>query len=216
MQVAIGWETKEIRFLKSLYSKAFSAMNRLDFTPSGVESGKQNYNYMDFHTIRIMKEMRKIMIVDLIDHWTFYAFPAVCHCAFEFLASLDEDAEEKKYPLRGEDIFARVMSYQTKSMEEAVLEAHRNYVDIQAIVRGHEYIDWYPVNRLEVKTSYDAVKDVEFYQHSVPSSARVELVAGNFALLYPQDAHMPQLRVGDVAETVKKVVLKVRVDLLRG
>ena len=43
---------------------------------------------------------------------------------------------EKQYALRGDDVYAMVTSYHTKAPEEAAFEAHRKYIDIQAVVAG--------------------------------------------------------------------------------
>ncbi|MGC9329842.1 MAG: YhcH/YjgK/YiaL family protein, partial [Candidatus Hinthialibacter sp.] len=77
-----------------------------------------------------------IMIFDEMGYWENYPLGPAWETAFTFLKTLAPDAEEKKYPIEGDDIFARVMSYETKPREEAVLEAHMKYVDIQTVLYG--------------------------------------------------------------------------------
>ncbi len=154
------------------------------------------------------------MIVDQITNWRKYSLGTAWECACEFLQSLTPNTEEQKHFLMGEDVYANVMSYQTRTVVEAKLEAHREYVDIQAVLSGNELIDWYPIEGLQVKTPYDQLKDVEFFHRPEPHPARVRLTPGLFMLLYPQDAHMPQLMAGESPEMIKKVVIKIKLALL--
>jgi YhcH/YjgK/YiaL family protein len=78
---------------------------------------------------------------------------------------------------------------------------------------GEEVNGWFPVAGLEVKTPYDPEKDVEFYHRPGAGPARVNVSPGTFVVLFPWDAHMPQLAVEGVPTTVKKVVVKIRAGL---
>jgi len=73
------------------------------------------------------------MIVDHIKNWKNYAFGPAWGKSFTFLETLDAESEDGEFPIDGETMFARVMSYETRNETdpEAVLEAHRKYVDIQ-------------------------------------------------------------------------------------
>jgi YhcH/YjgK/YiaL family protein len=154
------------------------------------------------------------MIIDTLDNWRFYPFGPAWQTAFEFLASLTPGTANGEYPLQDEQIFARVMSYPTQLPETAVLEAHRRYIDIQTTLVGAEGIEWFPAPSLAIKTAYDPANDVVLYHRPGPAPARVDVFPGTFVLLFPHDAHMPGLMVGGKAEEIKKVVVKVAVDLL--
>jgi len=153
------------------------------------------------------------MIVDRIEHWREYLEGSAWQAAFAYLEGLTPDAEEGEVKLQGDDIVARVMSYETRGVEQAVLEAHRTYIDIQTPLDGSEAIEWFPQKGLTVKTPYDAADDVEFYERPGPAPARVDVYPGTFVLLFPGDAHMPQLMTGDRPDMVKKVVVKFSVRL---
>lgn len=151
------------------------------------------------------------MIVDRLENWSVYFAGKDWKKIFDFLSGLKPDAEEKKYVLEGDDIYAVIFSYDTKAAEEAKMEAHRKYIDIQMPLSGAEGMEWVPVADLEPKTEYDAAKDVILFHRTKPGPARVDLHPGTFALLYPQDAHMPSLMIGGKSSPVKKVVVKVNV-----
>jgi biofilm protein TabA len=156
------------------------------------------------------------VIVDKVERWGQYHLGEAWECAFGFLASLSPDTEEKKYILQGDDIYAQVMSYETKATEAALLETHRKYVDIQAVLVGGEDMEWFPREGLAVDVPYDESKDAEFYKRTSSGLARVSVNPGTFVVFYPQDAHMPSLMVNGVSQLVKKVVIKIRAELLLG
>lgn len=154
------------------------------------------------------------MIVERLENWeNYFSSGTDWKCVFDFLKTLHPGAEEKEYPLQGNDIFARVMSYETRTPDTAVLEAHRKYIDIQMMIRGTECIKWFPVNDLKVRIPYDTTKDVEFYQRPLYCPAHVNLCPEIFIALFPHDAHMTQLMSGNIPQIVKKVVVKVRKEL---
>ncbi len=154
------------------------------------------------------------MIVDCLENWKIYPYGAAWKSTFEFLMTLTPNAEEKKYPLQGDDIYAMVMSYETRTPETAVLETHRKYLDIQAVLDGGEVMEWFPTGGLAVNKPYEESKDVEFYHHPNSSFARMNVFPGIFVALFPHDAHMPSLMIGNTPESIKKVVVKVNVKLL--
>jgi biofilm protein TabA len=154
------------------------------------------------------------MIVDKLKNWEHYHFGSAWKCAFEFLMSLTPVSDEKKYNLQGDKIFAQIMSYETKGSETAVLETHRKYVDIQTVLIGGEGIEWFARDGLVVDTSYDESKDAEFYKRTCPGLARVDIFPGTFVMLFPQYALLPALMIEEKPELIKKVVVKIHVELL--
>ncbi len=154
------------------------------------------------------------MIIDRLQNWHMYELGSAWRAAFEFLETLTEETADGRYELRGDEIFAIVMSYETRGADEAILEAHRRYVDIQTVLDGREGFAWFPVPSLTVDQPYDAEKDVEFYSRLEAAPARVDISPTLFVALFPEDAHMPTLMVGDQRKTIKKVVVKIRADLL--
>lgn len=155
------------------------------------------------------------MIIGRLDNWSDHLSGPVWARAFEFIRSLDADSPDAETAIAGSDMFARVMSYETRTTDRGVLEAHREYIDIQSAIVNCERIDWFPAKGLTVKTPYDATNDVEFFERPGAALAHADIHPGTFAVLYPEDAHMPQLVVGEKPCTVKKVVIKIRLTYLR-
>ena len=153
------------------------------------------------------------MIVDNLDQAATYAvvYGPAWRLAFEFLQTLNPQTPDGEYPLRGEEVSARVMTYPTRPLDQAVLEAHRRYIDIQMVLSGAEIMRVFPVAGLVVRDPYDAARDVSFYQAPVECPVRLAMGPGRFAVFFPQDAHMPCLMAGAAVQTVKKVVIKLAV-----
>ncbi len=152
------------------------------------------------------------MVTDKIEKWQSYPFGRAWQKAFTFLQKLTQTTPDGKYEIEGEDIFAIVMSYKTLKREDAVIESHQNYVDIQATLRGVESFECFCTNELIIKTPYDALKDITFYENNALCHSRIHVAEGHFVMFLPHDAHMPCLRVDDKEAYIKKVVIKIKVN----
>lgn len=132
--------------------------------------------------------------------------------AFAFLRETDfSDIPESKIEIDGKDIFAEVQEYTTMPAEECRFESHKKYFDIQYMAEGEEYFGYIPVRELEEDTGYDESRDLEFYK-APKTSGRIHLKKGDFAIVSPEDGHQPRC-IGEAACSVKKIVVKVKVDL---
>jgi YhcH/YjgK/YiaL family protein len=154
------------------------------------------------------------MISDSIQNYSRYPFGPAWEAAFAFIKKLSPETPTGKQFIQGDRLYAGVDSYATKLRESAKLETHRKYVDIQLLLSGTEAIEIFPRRDLTVSEPYNQEKDVEFYQVPTSAPARVVLSPGEFLVFFPHDAHMPCLVAGDAPQTVKKVVIKVAVELL--
>ena len=121
--------------------------------------------------------------------------------ALQIIEALDFAAEDPGKHIVNDDFFYMIQEYDTKEPAEARFEAHKNYVDIQYIVEGTESIELAPAAALEIEQAYNVPKQ----------AAKVVLTAGSYAVIYPEDAHKPGVRVGDKPCRVKKIVGKVHV-----
>ncbi len=154
------------------------------------------------------------MVVDKLVNWQKYPFGEAWQRAFSFLNSLSSETEDGKYEIQGDDIYAIVMSYETVLRSGAMLESHKKYVDIQATLRGTEGFECHSVDSLVVREPYDAQKDIEFYETDAKAHSLLSISVGSFAMFFSYDAHMPCLAVGIKKEYIKKVVIKIRAELL--
>jgi YhcH/YjgK/YiaL family protein len=154
------------------------------------------------------------MIFDQLTNHHLYPLGHAWQEAFEFLAALTPVIADGKHRLRGDDLFAIVMDYQTQPAETAELEAHRRYLDIQMLLAGREGVVCHYIADLQVLQPYDPAADAELYRIPAVVPARFILTPGTFLAFFPHDAHMPCLMLESGPEPVRKVVVKVAVELL--
>ena len=151
------------------------------------------------------------MIYDHIDQIAPYRFGEATMKAFDFLKTLTPDTPEETFELMGRDLYVMVQSYETESEPSPILEAHRNYIDIQYCIAGAEYIAAAPLDESTIKTPYDDAKDVAFY-HAQKMMTLSAMTPGRFVLLFPTDEHFAKW-AAEAPSRVKKAVVKLRADL---
>lgn len=105
--------------------------------------------------------------------------------------------------------YANVDEYTTKPHDNCRLEAHKKYIDIQIMLDGTEELDFTDIEGLDVSEPYDAARDVMFFAAPKKVLNKVILSAGKFVLLYPHEAHQPQMAYKNSPADVKKVVVKI-------
>ena len=128
--------------------------------------------------------------------------------AFEWLKNTDiESLEDGKYVIDGEILYANVQTYKTK--DNADFEAHRNYIDVQYMVKGCEVIETTDYKDCRVLYEYDVEKDIEFLKSDVKPSLQI-LKQGEFLILLPGEVHKPSLKLFEQS-SVKKIVVKIAV-----
>ena len=115
-----------------------------------------------------------------------------------------------RHEVQGSDIYFSVDEYDTKPAGEGRFEIHHKYLDIQAVVKGIEVIGFVPLEGLKEQQPYDGEKDIAFY-HAPATYTKAILEPGMFALLWPNEPHMP-CRTVDKACRVKKIVIKIRLE----
>ena len=128
--------------------------------------------------------------------------------AFEWIETNAATAENGIFDLAVGSATVRVMEYDTKQRDSARYESHHQTIDLQYTIRGAEGIEVMPTKLLSEEGDYNVTKDVQFYKTPVTFEASVDNVEGRFTILYPQDAHMPQLKVGNIPG-VRKLVVKI-------
>lgn len=115
----------------------------------------------------------------------------------------------ERIDLDGDNLFVSPATYMPKDHEGAEYESHIKYADVQVVLKGREYIGVAPIEDCTVTKPFTDGGDIAFYTSEKGSLCLVE--AGYFLVLYPQDAHMPCLKVED-GEEVTKLVFKVRIE----
>ena len=148
------------------------------------------------------------MIIDKVENISKYS--GIPQEAIDFVEAVTKEDFVGHYDFR-EGVFANIDEYETKTFDNCKFEAHKNYIDIQLILDGIERLDYVPVDGLEVSEAYDKERDVMFFKNPSELSDSVILKAGKFALIYPHEAHKPQIAIDDKPIKVKKAVVKIHI-----
>jgi YhcH/YjgK/YiaL family protein len=135
--------------------------------------------------------------------------PKSWEAAYKFLRESDFNKMDLgRYELADDGTYANIEEYVTK--DSSHFEAHRQYIDIQYLAHGQEYIYITPVEHEDSQqiTPYNVSKDIEFFDKD--SHTKHLLSSTNFLVLFPSDGHKPCMKV-DSNEKVRKVVVKIPV-----
>lgn len=146
------------------------------------------------------------MIIDKLENIGMYASvnPLFAQ-AIEFLKSTDLNAHELgKVVLKEGELFINFAAARPKTKDDAKIETHNNFIDIQIPLSGTELMGYMPRTDL-AEAEYNAEKDVTFYPGHATDYLTVK--PGMFAIFFPEDAHAP----GVTEVELKKVIVKVRV-----
>lgn len=147
------------------------------------------------------------MIIDKLENIGKYAsLNPLFAQAVEFIKSHDLNSlETGKMELDGKDLRVNVSQTKPKTKEEAKLETHRDFIDIQIPVSGTEVMGYTATSDCRpADAPYNAEKDITFYEGLAESYIIVK--PGMFAIFFPQDGHAP----GITPDGVKKVIFKVK------
>lgn len=111
-----------------------------------------------------------------------------------------------KTELKGKDLVINVAQTDPKKKEQARLETHHDFIDIQMPISGLEMIGYTPAKECRpLDAKYNAEKDITFFEGE--SQTYISLHPGMFAVFFPEDGHAP----GITSDGVKKIVVKIRV-----
>ncbi len=148
------------------------------------------------------------MIIDRIENLSMYRI--IPDHVVEFIKTMPKDISLGRHDLLDAD-YANIEEYNTKSVENGKFEAHNNYIDIQIILNGRERIYYTPISEVSVDIPYDENRDIKFYSDPIADSNYVTLDGTNFAMIFPHEAHAPQISDSEISKTVKKLVVKVKI-----
>lgn len=147
------------------------------------------------------------MILDVLANAAvYYPLHPLFAEGFRFIHEQGQSAPAGRYELAG-GAYVLVQEYDTKPAEGAKFEAHRRFIDIQYVVSGAELA--YYANLDQMKA--DAYLPEKDYVGLEGSGSALQLGAGDFAIFYPQDAHLPSRVTAAGPQPVRKVVVKIPV-----
>ena len=129
--------------------------------------------------------------------------------AFDFLRREDlATLPIGRYEIDGSNCWAMVQECKLVPLEERPVEAHRNYIDIQAPLSGPEVMGLCRLDGEKRRLPFDEQKDCVLFQ---AQKQRVEIRPGEFIVFFPPfGGHAPGCSSAESSNILRKVVIKVR------
>ncbi|MBS1600800.1 MAG: YhcH/YjgK/YiaL family protein [Bacteroidetes bacterium] len=130
--------------------------------------------------------------------------PKLWDAAFAFLKNTNlQELKPGKYPIMGDLVFASVTEAPSHDKEDVKWESHKNYVDLQYIIKGKEMIGVADTSKATIVKPYSP--DVINYN----AEGKYYITEPDtFFLFFPNDAHRPTIKV-EGYDIVKKIVIKI-------
>ncbi len=122
------------------------------------------------------------------------------------LITLDFSKPGEKIYVDGEKLIAIPSFDKGKSRENALLEAHNRYIDVQVCLQGNETMGWRSrTDCHQPQSEFDGAKDIIFYNDQPMSY--VSVPPYHFVIFFPNDCHAPLIGEG----FIRKVVFKLEI-----
>ena len=127
--------------------------------------------------------------------------------AFDFLARPDlASLQPDTYEIDGDRVYAMVIKDVGRKRQDALLEAHEEYIDIQLVLAGTDEMGWKPKALCRQPTGdYMPDKDTQLFADE--PDAWLSTKQGAFAIFLPEDAHMPMISSGELHKIIVKVAM---------
>ena len=105
------------------------------------------------------------MIRALLEHVErYYVFGEGVRMALEYIRGNDLlSLAPGRYPIDENRVFALIQEPTTQSRDRAPFENHKRHADLQATLRGVEYVGYCPIGKLTPEGDYNAETDVQLY-----------------------------------------------------
>jgi YhcH/YjgK/YiaL family protein len=125
--------------------------------------------------------------------------------AFYFLATTDiSRLAPGRYPIDGDNAWANIVQGDLKKVEDAKMEAHDAYIDIQICIHGKETFGWIKREACRQPAGeYDAAKDLIFFEDA--ATTFFSLTDGEMAIFFPEDGHQPMIGQGPIQKCILKI-----------
>ena len=129
--------------------------------------------------------------------------------ALEYLKNMDRSTivPGQRYQI-DENLGFTLGPVHCKAPDDEFYEAHREYADLQVVISGCEYMGVQDIAKLEMREDFKPGSDIAWYRGK---GVMLKFEADDFAIFYPQDAHMLCRTDGVNDCTSMKLVIKIKV-----
>ena len=146
------------------------------------------------------------MVLDSLENCQkYYSLNRSFKEVFEFIKENDLNSLELGRHSLSEDVFMISEKIEAVTEKDAVLEAHKEYIDVQLCLSGVNQMGWCPLEKCDSLKEEHEDKDLYFYEGR--SEALCTVSPGSFAIFFPEDGHAPNIGCGQL----HKIIFKVKV-----
>lgn len=146
------------------------------------------------------------MILDSIEQLQNYtAFLPAIEKVVAYMKTIDpKKLPAEKVYIDGENVFVIPSVAKGKGTEEAMLEAHNVYADLQVCLGSGETFGWKDRNMCIKPTGeYSSESDIIFFEDQ--PTTYVSVASNEFVLFMPWDAHAPLIYDGEIVKLIFKI-----------
>jgi YhcH/YjgK/YiaL family protein len=147
------------------------------------------------------------MILDTLDRLEKYGFISpMMDKVLDFFRDTDlATLAPGRINLQGDDLFVNVNRQGAQTREEAPIEAHREYIDIQVPISSDEEMGFLSAPFMPAPSkAYNADRDVAFYPGLCDTYLNVR--KGMFVIFFPGEGHAPAI----TQDGILKLIVKIR------
>ena len=146
------------------------------------------------------------MILDTLDRLKEYGYISpLMDKVVEFFRDTDlASLEPGRIPLQGDDLFVNVNRQDAQTRQEAPIEAHREYIDIQVPISSDEEMGFVSAPFMPAPSvPYNEGKDVAFYPGLCDTYLNVR--KGMFVVFFPGEGHAPAITKNGILKLIVKI-----------
>lgn len=122
---------------------------------------------------------------------------------FRYISRMDFDNLQPSTIVIDEDAYLKVDEVALRKQEDAKLEVHDQYIDVQIAIGNSEQIGYAFRRNCKELLKEDKTNDITFFNDEL--SFTFCLPKGSFAIFFPEDAHAPIIGEGKTVKIIAKV-----------
>jgi YhcH/YjgK/YiaL family protein len=147
------------------------------------------------------------MIIDALENSIQYlALNPRFEKAFNFLSNpAIGTLPDGRHDIDGDEVYAIVFRGKGRDWEDARMEAHEKYIDIQMVLFGMDKMGWKARGECETKAADQDKPDEDVYFYKDGPQCWFDVLPGNFVIFFPLDAHLPTTGKGHMHKIIIKV-----------
>ncbi len=132
---------------------------------------------------------------------------------FDYVKTHDlSQVPAERITLDGERLFINVADASLKSPEEQVLEVHRRYIDVHFPLSNNEVMGWSPLQGLQTESVNPFNEEDDYAVYAETAQTYLTIRPGEFAIVWPEDAHAPIIGEGKLRKLIAKVLIDSPLD----